>query len=152
MQDDRWQRIDELFHTALQVAGESRAAYLESTCSGDVDLRLELERLLVCHMKAASFLEEPALELIPFDVDPDEESVHLDGTIVSHYRAIRQIGSGGMGVVYEGEDLRLKRRVALKFLPASMMRNREAVERSGGSRRLESQSSQYLHHSRSRGT
>jgi tetratricopeptide (TPR) repeat protein len=53
----------------------------------------------------------------------------MQGTQVLHYRIIRQLGSGGMGVVYEAEDSKLGRRVALKFLPESLGLSPEAAER-----------------------
>src|SRR5438309_10112464 len=80
MNAETWEQLKSLFHSALEVEKNQRAAFLDQACDGNAELRGRVERLLVSHEEAGSFLISPALldsGISPLaDGEDDERAVH----------------------------------------------------------------------------
>lgn len=121
MSPELFARLRSLYHEAAGLDGPARAALLQRVEAHDsAALRHALERLLQSS-DGAAFLEQPALLSpafaglrggaapadAPFDTVPER---------IGRYRLLRRVGSGGMGVVFEAEQEKPRRRVALKLI------------------------------------
>jgi len=106
-----WDRIGALFEEALKLSGAERDEFVSSL--GEADLAEELRSLLSAHESRGLFDE-----LADYMTGPGvQQLLHLEpGDALGPYRIVREIASGGMATVYEAEDLKHERQVAIKVL------------------------------------
>ena len=123
---EQWQQVQDLFQAALEKEPGERSVFLENACEGNESLRREVAWLISAHETEDHFIDSPGY-VAARDV---LATYHLEpGEMLSYYQIQSALGSGGMGEVYLAEDIRLKRKVALKLLPPHFTVNPDRVRR-----------------------
>ncbi|HKS40040.1 MAG TPA: protein kinase [Blastocatellia bacterium] len=115
MTPERWQKIDQILDVVLELDACERTKFLNRTCADDIELLSEVESLLAASEQSGSFIESPFLSAADLG---DTDSISLAGQSLGPYRLLREIGCGGMGVVYLAvrADDEFKKQVAIKLV------------------------------------
>jgi serine/threonine protein kinase len=131
---DHFRQVDGIFDAALDLAPNERDAFVTTACGTDRALRDRVRTLLDAHDRSRDFLQSPAVELAAVLLD-EPATVPSVPDRAGPFRIVRELGAGGMGVVYlaEREDAEFQQRVALKLVrhvgASDAMRRRFLEER-----------------------
>ncbi len=128
MTPKRLQQIEQIFHDALDRNESEQVDFVRRACGEDNELYREILSLLEAHHLADQHATQPALELAALELAA-EQSCPAAFPELENYDVISALGRGGMGEVLLAKDKRLKRKVALKFLPSYYAVNEERLRR-----------------------
>ncbi len=128
MTPKRLQQIEQIFHDALDHNESEQLDFVRRACGEDDELCREVLSLLEAHHRADQHATQPALELVAQEIAAERERATTFPKL-ENYDVISALGRGGMGEVLLAKDKRLKRKVALKFLPSHYAVNEERLRR-----------------------
>src|SRR6516225_6470702 len=139
MVSERWKQVEQIYYSVVESSLAGRAALLDKLCSGDAEMRGEVQSLLEAREQAGGFLTGADLQSQIVDLFAE---TYPAGHALGHYEVVSAIGAGAMGEIYLARDTRLDRKVALKILPARFTRDAGRVARF----RLEAKAASALNH------
>jgi eukaryotic-like serine/threonine-protein kinase len=124
MDTERWQRVERIYHDAMECEAAQRGPLLERACEKDPSLRDEVESLLHYGELSNQFLEKPAIEVMAQALAEDlrdietEKTDRMVGARIAQYRIVEKLGAGGMGDVYRATraDDQFEKQVAIKLV------------------------------------
>jgi serine/threonine protein kinase len=119
MPPSNWDEIEEVFHAALDLPAGERPAWVAARCGTDEVLRREVESLLAAESESENFLRRPDfVRAVGSLLGADVKDADRAGQQLGPFRILREVGRGGMGVVYEAarEDGEFRQRVAVKVV------------------------------------
>jgi Tol biopolymer transport system component len=129
MTPERWQKVEQLYHAALEREERERATYLRNACAGDSALLDEVESLLSHGRTTDGWLEGRALQEMAEEVFGERGGRSIVGMQLGCYQILSLIGAGGMGEVYQAHDTKLGRDIAIKVLPKAFADDPERLVR-----------------------
>jgi serine/threonine protein kinase/Flp pilus assembly protein TadD len=124
----RLQKIEEIFHAALDQEPDQISAFLEMACEGDELLRRKVEALVASHQRPGAFIDSSAIGIATKIIQNGRADL-LIGRTIGHYKLSERIGTGGMGDVYLATDITAGRKAALKLLPMRFTGDAERLKR-----------------------
>jgi serine/threonine protein kinase/tetratricopeptide (TPR) repeat protein len=127
MDQDRWQKVNRIFHDALALDPRERQKFVRVESKKDLSIEDEVLLLLQADSLAGSYLELPLLS--PGQLGDSDSSLSPGDVLCERFRIVRAIGEGGMGQVFEALDSELSVRVALKVIRPEIATSAEALDR-----------------------
>ena len=128
--------LEEIFLQAIEIdSPDHRKARIDEACGGDIELKTKLNQILQAHFDEDDFLDSDSVanSVIPHATAPKS---------FGEFEVIQEIGRGGMGIVYEAQQISLNRRVALKVLSVGLDFSKKSIARF----QREAEAAARLHH------
>ena len=128
---EQWENVKALFENALEKTPAERTSFLAGAAQ-DSAVRREVERLLAHHIESGGFLSKaavPDLKRNPSGAPARSQAFFPAELVAERFRITRFLARGGMGEVYEAEDIELQERVALKSIRSELLDDGKVLDR-----------------------